>query len=292
MKRYVIGINNEKDVNVTAIGKDDVLAQFEADDLVTFIELWPNIGEKYRNHVFFIKDTIINKVIALGVVDPDNTDVFIYSDTLKIDLDKIGDAIGIRMKSENEVFAYAAKVIDDLYRDNRNYTKEQIKRINVLKEICDAISCAQNQYEVLGHDKDGGYYVSQYVTTNYKDAINRAYELSVKCDLDLLINPETGDPYDWIEVVDAKNWDKVYWVSYAHRGRKFTTEMQETYNDVLINYLVDKISSDSVQNIENFLGYPISADVLENLDDNIREVLLQMPEEELMAYHADYSNNQ
>jgi hypothetical protein len=53
--------------------------------------------------------------------------------------------------------------------------------------------------------------------------------------------------------------------------------------------LTEAISNDSVLNIEDFLGYPISADVLENLDDRIREVLDQMPEEEMLKYEEKYN---
>lgn len=52
--------------------------------------------------------------------------------------------------------------------------------------------------------------------------------------------------------------------------------------------LIEKISSDHYTNIEDFLGYPISADVMENLEDRIREVLSQMPEDELLTLEQKY----
>lgn len=59
--------------------------------------------------------------------------------------------------------------------------------------------------------------------------------------------------------------------------------------EAIENKLTEAISNDSVLNIEDFLGYPISADVLENLDDRIREVLDQMPEEEMLKYEEKYN---
>ena len=63
--------------------------------------------------------------------------------------------------------------------------------------------------------------------------------------------------------------------------------MKRTY-EAIEDILIEKIASDSVSNIEDFLGYPISAYVLENLEDRIREVLDQMPEEEMLLYETKY----
>lgn len=63
--------------------------------------------------------------------------------------------------------------------------------------------------------------------------------------------------------------------------------MKRTY-EAIEDILTEKIAMDSVSNIEDFLGYPISANVLENLEDRIREVLDQMPEEEMLLYEAKY----
>ena len=57
-------------------------------------------------------------------------------------------------------------------------------------------------------------------------------------------------------------------------------------------WLIEQISNDTIANIEDFLGYPVSADVLEGLDDRIREVLTQMPEEEILLYHKKYSTKE
>lgn len=48
--------------------------------------------------------------------------------------------------------------------------------------------------------------------------------------------------------------------------------------------LVEKISEASVSEKEDFLGYPISADILENIEDRIREILAQMPYDEIVKF--------
>ena len=58
--------------------------------------------------------------------------------------------------------------------------------------------------------------------------------------------------------------------------------------EAIEDILTEKISNDTVANIEDFLGYPISADVLENMEGRIREVLDQMPEEEIIKYELKY----
>ncbi len=60
------------------------------------------------------------------------------------------------------------------------------------------------------------------------------------------------------------------------------------YYEAIEDILTEKISNDSVANIEDFLGYPITADILENLEYRIREVLDQMPEDEMFKYEAKY----
>lgn len=48
--------------------------------------------------------------------------------------------------------------------------------------------------------------------------------------------------------------------------------------------LVEKISEASISEKEDFLGYPVSADVLENIEDRIREILAQMPYDEIVRF--------
>lgn len=52
--------------------------------------------------------------------------------------------------------------------------------------------------------------------------------------------------------------------------------------------LTEKICEAHYTDIEDFLGYPISADVMENLEDRVREVLDQMPEDELLLFERKY----
>lgn len=52
--------------------------------------------------------------------------------------------------------------------------------------------------------------------------------------------------------------------------------------------LTERIASDSILDIECFLGYPLSVYDLKNIEDKIREVLDQMPEDELLIYEEKY----
>lgn len=54
--------------------------------------------------------------------------------------------------------------------------------------------------------------------------------------------------------------------------------------------LTEKIAGACVQDIEDFLGYPISADVMENLEDRIRSVLDSLSEDELLAVEDKFWN--
>lgn len=52
--------------------------------------------------------------------------------------------------------------------------------------------------------------------------------------------------------------------------------------------LIEQISNDTISNIEDFLGYQIKDVVINDLDDKIREVLCQMPGEEIIKYARKY----
>lgn len=52
--------------------------------------------------------------------------------------------------------------------------------------------------------------------------------------------------------------------------------------------LIEKISNDTISNIEDFLGYQIKDVMINDLDDKIREVLCQMPGEEIIKYARKY----
>lgn len=59
--------------------------------------------------------------------------------------------------------------------------------------------------------------------------------------------------------------------------------------EVIKKKLIEKISNDTISNIEDFLGYQINDVMINNLDDKIREVLCQMPGEEIIKYARKYS---
>ncbi|MCD7996419.1 MAG: hypothetical protein LUH21_04210 [Clostridiales bacterium] len=63
--------------------------------------------------------------------------------------------------------------------------------------------------------------------------------------------------------------------------------MRQPYESIE-DKLTEVISNSSVAEIEDFLGYQISADILENLEEKIRQVLDQMPEEEMIKYELKY----
>jgi len=85
---------------------------------------------------------------------------------------------------------------------------------------------------------------------------------------------------------------KSYTDSYGINYLMFFNEPEEDNAgkeyEAIEDILTERISSDTVSNIEKFLGYSISADVLENIEDRIREVLDQMPEEEILLYEKKY----
>jgi hypothetical protein len=68
-------------------------------------------------------------------------------------------------------------------------------------------------YCVLGYDKDNSVFENYGNIKELDKAISKAKELTVKCKADEL-RRLNGEPIDWIEVVDAKNWDVIYWASY------------------------------------------------------------------------------
>lgn len=55
------------------------------------------------------------------------------------------------------------------------------------------------------------------------------------------------------------------------------------YYESIEDILTEKIAMAPMQDIEEFLGYQISADIMENLEDRIRCVLDNMSEDELLA---------
>ena len=69
-------------------------------------------------------------------------------------------------------------------------------------------------YEVIAYDKDADVDVSLHKTKDYGDARSHALKFGEQCRRDLLLNHANGQTFDWIKLVDANNWDVVYWASY------------------------------------------------------------------------------
>ena len=63
--------------------------------------------------------------------------------------------------------------------------------------------------------------------------------------------------------------------------------------DIKINRLRAYILSEysTIGQIEDFLGYQISADILEEIEKHVDNVLTQMPEEEISAFYNKYCND-
>ena len=64
----------------------------------------------------------------------------------------------------------------------------------------------------------------------------------------------------------------------------------KTY-EAIEDILVEKICEAHYEDIEDFLGYPISADVLEELDIIVRDILDNMTEDEMLYCEHKFLNN-
>jgi hypothetical protein len=71
-------------------------------------------------------------------------------------------------------------------------------------------------YEIVAYDKDADMYVILQRNSDYADVYANAMQFGEQCRLDLLLNPENGHPFDWVRMVNADNWDVVYWASHNH----------------------------------------------------------------------------
>lgn len=58
---------------------------------------------------------------------------------LKIDNDKLLRATGLSFETMEDLFFYVSRSIEWLESHNKNYNKEQYRRISDLKDICDCI---------------------------------------------------------------------------------------------------------------------------------------------------------
>lgn len=67
-------------------------------------------------------------------------------------------------------------------------------------------------YEVMGYDKDNDVFIVFLNTINLKEAIAEAQQLAEKCKRDELLNPDNGEPIDWVEIYDDEA--NCIWASY------------------------------------------------------------------------------
>lgn len=123
-----------------------------------------------------------------------------------------------------------------------------------------------------------------------------------------IYDPESGDharaSFNDSDVAELKSFlaDEILgWVSImrddedAREAEEFAKQehekaMSEDSYDSIEDALVDRISNAHYTDVEDVLGYPISADVLENLEDRIRETLDGLSEDELLELEDKYLN--
>lgn len=123
-----------------------------------------------------------------------------------------------------------------------------------------------------------------------------------------IYDPESGDharaTFDDSDVAELKSFlaDEILgWVSImrdneeARVAEEFARHehekaMSEESYVAIEDTLAEKISNAHYTDIEEVLGYPISADVLENLEDRIRDALDELTEDELLELENKYLN--
>ena len=69
-------------------------------------------------------------------------------------------------------------------------------------------------FEIIGYDKDGDSFISFGTKENLESATLEAESMLEKLSQDELRNPDTNEPVDWLEIVDANDWTKIHWTSY------------------------------------------------------------------------------
>lgn len=55
--------------------------------------------------------------------------------------------------------------------------------------------------------------------------------------------------------------------------------------------LLDRIEETSIPEIEDFLGYPVTNEIIENLREHLEEAYDQMPEEEIESFEQKFGMN-
>jgi len=167
--------------------------------------------------------------------------------------------------------------------------KNVVSANRCIKTLCIDADDAENYQALMlaGANTEG---FSRYATIqSWTVDFGEGYEADLK-----VCSSDIGDPL-WSEAVLFFNGAEVScseprselcgeWLLHAD-GREFVVNVVTTpVHELLIKF----VCNDTVENIEDFLGYPISANVLEGLEDRMREVLSQMPDEELTRYKERY----
>lgn len=145
---------------------------------------------------------------------------------------RIGAKVAIRMRGNNTVAlvlnGLTGTIIDEKISDSQAAMLSGVSRWVVKFDEPVGLSGSQitvcafketdleclDMYEVIAYDKDDDIEISLMRTNDYSDALAHALKFGEQCKLDLLLNPENGQPFDWVKLVNADNWDIVYWASY------------------------------------------------------------------------------
>lgn len=71
---------------------------------------------------------------------------------IKFNKENISKSIGIEFSCDMYYLMYMQKLVDELYRHNKNYNNTQYYAINDLKEILDNIEILNKLKESVGND--------------------------------------------------------------------------------------------------------------------------------------------
>lgn len=116
------------------------------------------------------------------------------------DLDRISGLDGIVADKMEELAKHVNALVEDILLNHSNANLFDYEGSTV--------------YEIIAYDKDAAMEVSLQKDVDYADIKAQAMKFGEQCRLDLLLNPATGQPFDWVKLVNADNWDIVYWASY------------------------------------------------------------------------------
>ena len=70
-------------------------------------------------------------------------------------------------------------------------------------------------YSVVGYDKDGDAYETLWETDNLESAITQAMIFMERHRKQELRRKDNNEPFDWFEVIDTNDEEKVYWPPYT-----------------------------------------------------------------------------